>query len=88
MRMAYENNVTLDFSCPGKPTDNAFIESFKGTFRDECLNVNWFMSIEDAVEKIQAFKCDYNGLRTHSSLFGLTPSEKVQKHHEARNSLV
>ena len=47
-KWAYENNVTLDFSRPGKPTDNPFIESFNGSFRDECLNTNWFMSLEDA----------------------------------------
>lgn len=55
-RWAYENNVVLDFSRPGKPTDNAFIESFNGSFRDECLNVNWFLSLDDASKKIQAFK--------------------------------
>ena len=53
-KWAYENNVALDFSRPGKPTDNAFIESFNGSFRDECLNVNWFLSIDDAKEKIKA----------------------------------
>lgn len=41
---AYENNVTLDYSRPGKPTDNPFIESFNRSFRDECLNVNWFLT--------------------------------------------
>ena len=81
-RWAYENGVTLDLSRPEKPTDNPFIESFNGSFRDECLNVNWFMSLDDAVEKIQAFKDDYNGFRPHSSLSGLTPNEAVQKHHE------
>lgn len=85
---AYENDVTLDFSRPGKPTDNAFIESFNGSFRDECLNVNWFLSIEDAVDKIQAFKDDYNGFRPHSSLCGLTPNEAVQNYQETRNPLV
>ncbi len=49
---ACDNQVTLDFSRPGKPTDNPFIESFNGSFRDECLNVNWFLSLEDAKEKI------------------------------------
>ena len=48
---AYDHGVTLTFSRPGKPTDNAFIESFNGRFRDECLNVNWFLSLEDAREK-------------------------------------
>jgi putative transposase len=55
-KWASENNVALDFSRPGKPTDNAFIESFNGSFRDECVNVNWFLSLEDAREKITAFK--------------------------------
>jgi putative transposase len=55
-RWAYENNVTLDFSRPGKPTDNLFIESFNGSFRDEFLSVNWFMSIEDAQEKIETWR--------------------------------
>jgi transposase InsO family protein len=50
---AYDNQVTLDFSRPGKPTDNPFIESFNGSFRDECLNVTWFLSLADAKEKIQ-----------------------------------
>lgn len=51
---AYDNGVTLDFSRPGKPTDNPFIESFNGSFRDECLNAHWFLSLEDAPEKIEA----------------------------------
>lgn len=51
-RWAYENQVTMDFSRPGKPTDNAFIESFNGSLRDECLNVHWFLSLEDAQKKL------------------------------------
>lgn len=85
---AYENDVVLDFSRPGKPTDNPFIESFNGSFRDECLNVNWFMSMDDAVEKIQAFKEDYNAFRPHSSLCGLTPNEALERHLGTRNSLL
>jgi putative transposase len=50
-KWAYDNQVTLDFSRPGKPTDNPFIEFFNGSFRDECLNVNWFLSLEDAKKK-------------------------------------
>jgi putative transposase len=79
-KWAYDNEVTLDFSRPGKPTDNPFIESFNGSFRDECLNVNWFLSLEDAKEQIQLFKEEYNGFRPHSSLSGLTPNEVVQQH--------
>ncbi len=72
---AYENDVTLDFSRPGKPTDNAYIESFNGSFRDECLNINWFLSLEDARSKIEAWRIDYNEFRPHSSLEDLTPAE-------------
>jgi putative transposase len=53
-KWSYDNHVTLDFSRPGNPTDNAFIESFNGSFRDACLNVHWFLSLEDAREKIGA----------------------------------
>jgi putative transposase len=74
-KWAYDNGVKLSFSRPGKPVDNAFIESFNGSFRDECLNVNWFMSIEDAKEKIESWRRDYNGFRPHSSLDDMTPDE-------------
>jgi putative transposase len=53
-KWAYEHDVTLDFSRSGKPTDNALIESFNGSFRDECLNANWFLSIDDALKKVEA----------------------------------
>jgi putative transposase len=72
---AYDNRVTLDFSRPGKPTDNPFIESFNGSFRDECLNAHWFLSLEDAREKIEAWRQEYNSFRPHSSLGGRTPDE-------------
>ena len=72
---AYENGVTLDFSRPGKPTDNAYIESFNGSFRDECLNVNWFLCVDDAKEKIEAWRVEYNEFRPHSSLGDMTPAE-------------
>ena len=55
-RWAYGNKVTLDFSRSGKPTDNAFIESFNGSFRDECLNLHWFLSMKDAKEKIESWR--------------------------------
>ena len=73
-------DIRSPFSLPGKPTNYPFIESFNGSFRDECLNVNWFLSLEDAKEKIQLFKEEYNGFRPHSSLSGLTPNEVVQQH--------
>ena len=55
-------------SRPGKPTDNPFIELFNGSFRDECPNTNWFMSLEDARKKIETWRQDYNHFRPHSSL--------------------
>ena len=73
-RWAYDNRVTLDFSRPGKPTDNAFIESFNGSLRDECLNTSWFMSLDDAREKIESWRQDYNHFRPHSSLGDVTPA--------------
>ena len=72
---AYQAGVTLDFSRPGKPTDNAYIESFNGSFRDECLNVNWFLSMEDARTKIEAWRQEYNEFRPHSSLGEKTPEQ-------------
>ena len=51
-KWAYDNQVVLDFNRPGKPTDNPFIESFNGSLRDECLNVNWFLSLEDARDAV------------------------------------
>jgi len=74
-RWAYENHVTLDYSRPGRPTDNPFIESFNGSLRDECLNTNWFLSLEDARFKIESWRKDYNQYRPHSSLQGLTPDQ-------------
>jgi len=74
-RWAYENGVTLDFSRPGKPTDNAFIESFSGSFRDECLNPNWFLSLDDARRKIAAWRDEYNFRRPHKALDFRTPAE-------------
>lgn len=85
-RWAYENEVTLDFSRPGKPTDNPYIESFNGSFRDECLNLHWFLSLDDARTKIEAWRRDYNGFRPYSSLDGLTPDEYTDKYQNARFS--
>jgi putative transposase len=77
---AHFNNVTLDFSRKGKPTDNAFCESFNGTLRDECLNTNWFLSLEDAVSKIESWRVEYNTFRQHSSINDLTPADMMNKH--------
>tara|TARA_R110002072_G_scaffold284396_5_gene448700 strand:+ start:28465 stop:29301 length:837 start_codon:yes stop_codon:yes gene_type:complete len=79
-KWAYENNVVLDFSRPGTPTDNPFIESFNGSFRDECLNSHWFLSLEDAREKIEAWREEYNDFRPHTSLENLTPIQFRDRH--------
>jgi putative transposase len=76
-RWAYWNHVELDFSRPGKPTDNALIEAFNSRFRQECLNEHWFMSLPDAQEKIEAWRHHYNHGRPHSSLDYLSPAEFV-----------
>lgn len=62
------NGVTLDFSRPGKPTDNAYIEAFNGRFRSECLNQHWFMSLADAREKLGAWRSYYNEDRPHGAI--------------------
>ena len=80
----YWNHVKLDFSRPGKPTDNAFIESFNGTVREECLNQYWFLSMSDAREKLEAWRMDYNQTRPHSSLGNQTPSEFARQQTSAR----
>jgi transposase InsO family protein len=76
---AYHHGVQIDFSRPAKPTDNAFAESFNGSFRDECLNVHWFESLEDAREKIEAWRIDYNDSRPHTALKEMTPTEYALK---------
>jgi len=69
------HNVKLSFIRPGKPIENAFIESFNGRFRDECLNEHWFRTVEDARVRIEAWRHEYNAERPHSSLGHLTPAE-------------
>jgi putative transposase len=76
---AYEHGVELHFIQPGKPVQNAFVESFNGKFRDECLNTNWFVSLADAGERIELWRQDYNGHRPHSSLGDLTPEEFARR---------
>ena len=70
---AYANNVTLDFSRPGKPTDNSFNESFNGKFRSECLNTHWFMNLDDARQKMEDWRRDYNEIRPHSAIGNKPP---------------
>ncbi len=76
---AYANDVTLDFSRPGKPTDNGFIEAFKSKLRAECLNAHWFMSLDDAARKCEAWRRDYNEVRPHSSIGNIPPKELMNR---------
>ena len=76
---AYQRDVTLDFSRPGKPTDNAFIESFNGKFRSECLNAHWFMSLDDARRKCEAWRRDYNEERPHSAIGNRPPIDVMNR---------
>jgi putative transposase len=76
---AFKRGVKLNFIRPGKPVENAYIESFNGKLRDECLNQNWFISLKDAREVIEAWRIDYNEFRPHSSLGDLSPVEYLNK---------
>ena len=75
---AYRRGVRLDYTRPGKPTDNGLIESFNGRLRDECLNVHEFESVQDVRAKLLSWQEDYNTRRPHSSLGQLTPSEFIK----------
>ncbi|MBB4398886.1 putative transposase [Bradyrhizobium sp. ERR14] len=70
---AYQKGVVLDFSRPGKPTDNSFIESFNGKLRSECLNTHWFLSLDDARQKMEDWRRDYNEVRLHSAIGNKAP---------------
>ena len=71
--------VELRFIRPGKPIENAYVESFNGKCRDECLNEHWFASLEDAQQKIDAFRWDYNEHHPHRSLKGQSPREFAKR---------
>ena len=73
------HHVKLNFIQPGKPTQNAFVESFNGKFRNECLNQHWFISLNEARQKIIKWQHHYNTIRPHSSLNYLSPSQYVKK---------
>lgn len=74
--------VNLHFIKPGKPTQNAFVESFNGRFRDECLNQHWFTSFEEANRIVQLWKHDYNNVRPHSALGNLPPAQYARTKEE------
>jgi putative transposase len=81
---AYANKLTLCFIRPGKPIENAYVESFNGKFRDECLNEHWFVSLADAQAQIEAWRIDYNTVRPHSALDDQTPHQFAESQVGAR----
>ena len=72
---AYHNQVKIDFSRPGKPTDNAYVESFNGTLRAECLDAHWFGDLTEARQRIESWRVEYNVSRPHRALGERTPNE-------------
>jgi putative transposase len=76
-RWAFQHGVQLHFIQPGKPVQNAFIESFNGKFRDECLNEHWFLTLQEAQLVIEAWRREYNEERTHSTIGDVTPMEFI-----------
>ena len=78
---AAQHGVHLHFIQPGKPVQNAFIESSNGKFRDECLNEHWFLTLQEAQLVIEAWRREYNEERTHSAIGDVTPMEFINHHH-------
>jgi len=76
---AHERHVALDFIQPGKPVQNAYIESFNGRLRDECLNQHWFLSLPDARRTIESWRIAYNTARPHRGLAGRTPLQAAER---------
>jgi putative transposase len=85
---AMSNDVGLCFIRPGRPVENGFIESFNGRLRDECLNVEWFATLEDARRKLAKFREHYNQQRPHSALADRTPAAFAELHREKASTLM
>ena len=85
---AYSNKVKLIFSRPGQPTDNSFIESFNGSFKDECLNCDWFESLKDTKLKIDVWRVDHNESRPHQAINNLPPNEFVAQIQNKEHELI
>ena len=84
---AYQNGVRMAFSRPGKPTDNAFVESFNGTFRAECLNAHWFTSLTEAQQIVETWRMEYNESHPHRALGEKTPNEFAKEIAASRDFL-
>jgi putative transposase len=76
---AYHCKTRIDFSRPGKPTDNCYVETFNGSLRDECLNLHWFETLEDAKATIEGWRRDYNETRPHMALKDAAPEEYARQ---------
>jgi putative transposase len=85
-KWSYRTGVCLSFIRPGKPNENAYIESFNGKFRDECLNEHWFLNLAHARSVIEAWRIEYNSERPHSSLGNRTPQEFADSRKAAENA--
>ena len=85
---AFERGIRLHFIQPGKPVQNAFVESFNGKYREECLSENWFVSLGHAREVIEGWRLDYNEVRPHESLGRKTPVEFLEGQREAPEKMV
>ncbi len=83
---AHARGVSLQFIRPGKPVENAFIESFNGKFRNECLDTEWFNSITEAQQTVERWRVDYNEIRPHGSLDRRTPAEFAMEFRRNDNS--
>lgn len=86
-RWAYERGIELHFIEPGKPVQNAFVESFNGRFREECLNQSWFLNLESARREIEEWRVDYNTRRPHTAIGMKTPHEAWTELLSARREL-
>jgi putative transposase len=84
---AYQNGVRMAFSRQGKPTDNAFVESFNGTFRAECLNAHWFTSLTEAQQIVETWRAEYNEGRPHRALGRRMPNEFAKEIAASRDFL-
>lgn len=76
---AYHHATRIDFNRPGKPTDNCYVESFNGSYRDECLNLHWFETVEEAQAISEIWRRDYNETRPHMALNDLTPEAYARR---------
>ena len=84
---AYQNGVRIAFSRPGKPTDNAFVESFNGTFRAECLDAHWFTTLTETRQIVETWRREYNESRPHRALGERTPNEFANEIAASRDSI-